>query len=84
MSEVTCARCGETREGLDRAPLPGVLGASILAHTCAVCWEGWKAEQIRVINHFQLRPQLAEDREKLYEITREALKLPPDGRGAEI
>lgn len=74
---VTCTRCGETREGLDRPPLPGTLGESIRAHTCAVCWEAWKQEQIRVINHYQLRPHVAEDREQLYAITREALKLPP-------
>ena len=75
---VTCSRCGETREGLGAAPLPGALGAAILAHTCATCWEAWKQEQVRVINHYSLRPQLREDREKLYEITREALKLPPE------
>ena len=78
MSEghVTCTRCGETRDGLSKAPLPGVIGASILAHTCTVCWDAWKEQQIKVINHYSLRPQFKEDRDKLYEITREALNLP--------
>lgn len=75
---ITCARCGETREGLAAAPLPGALGASILLHTCAACWEAWRLEQVKVINHYSLRPHLREDREQLYAITREALKLPPD------
>lgn len=76
MSEVTCSRCGERREGLAAAPLPGALGASILAHTCGSCWEAWRLEQVKVINHYSLRPHLKEDREKLYEITRDALRLP--------
>jgi hypothetical protein len=31
--------------------------------------------QIRVINHYGLRPALKEDREKLYEFTRQHLNL---------
>ena len=75
---MTCSHCAQTREGLEGAPLPGAIGALILAHTCPECWEGWKQQQIRVINHYQLRPQFKEDRDKLYEITREALNLPPE------
>ena len=78
MALVTCSHCKLTKEGLTAAPLPGAIGALILANTCAECWEGWKQQQIRVINHYQLKPQLKEDRDKLYEITREALDLPAE------
>jgi len=42
---------------------------------CAQCWSEWLAQQIRVINHYGLRPALREDREKLYDFTREFLGL---------
>ena len=73
---VTCIRCGQTREGAGRV-LPGVLGDEIAAKVCAVCWAEWLQQQIRVINHYALRPHLKEDREKLYGITREFFGLAP-------
>jgi len=42
---------------------------------CAQCWSEWLGQQIRVINQYGLRPALREDREKLYEFTREFLGL---------
>lgn len=75
---VTCVRCGETREGAGKV-LPGALGEQIAAQVCAVCWGEWLQQQIRVINHYALRPALKEDREKLYEITREYFGLPAEG-----
>lgn len=76
MAEVTCIRCGETREGAGKVPLPGPLGAEIEARVCAVCWQEWVSTQIRVINHYHLRPAVREDREKLYTFTREFFGLP--------
>ena len=75
---VTCIRCGETREGAGKV-LPGALGDEIAANVCAVCWAEWLQQQIRVINHYALRPALKEDRDKLYEITREYFGLPAEG-----
>jgi len=75
---VTCVRCGETRESAG-AVLPGELGEQIARNVCAVCWAEWMQQQIRVINHYGLRPVLREDREKLYEITREFFGLPLEG-----
>ena len=74
--EVTCARCGLTREGAGRVGLPGALGADVERRVCAECWKEWLAAQIRVINHYGLRPALREDRERLYAFTREFLRLP--------
>jgi Fe-S cluster biosynthesis and repair protein YggX len=72
---VVCARCGETREGAGKVGLPGSLGADVEAHVCAECWKEWLSTQIRVINHYGLRPAQREDRERLYELTREFLQL---------
>jgi Fe-S cluster biosynthesis and repair protein YggX len=74
MADVTCARCGETRPSAGRV-LPGAVGDEIEARVCAQCWTEWLAQQIRVINHYGLRPALREDREKLYDFTREFLGL---------
>jgi Fe-S cluster biosynthesis and repair protein YggX len=69
-------RCGQTREGAGRV-LPGSLGDEIERQVCAVCWAEWLQQQIRVINHYALRPVLKEDREKLYAFTREFFGLAP-------
>ena len=55
--------------------MPGPLGEEIERRVCAECWKEWTAAQIRVINHYGLRPVLKEDREKLYAFTREFLDL---------
>ncbi|HET7584371.1 MAG TPA: oxidative damage protection protein [Gemmatimonadaceae bacterium] len=54
MADVTCARCGETRAGLDRSPFPGALGARALAEICASCWQLWLRQQTMLINHYGL------------------------------
>ena len=74
MADVTCARCGQTREGAGRV-LPGALGDEIERRVCAECWKEWMETQIRVINHYSLRPAQRADREKLYEFTKEFLGL---------
>ena len=74
MADVTCVRCGETRVSAGRV-LPGAIGDEIEQRVCAQCWQEWLAQQIRVINHYGLRPALREDREKLYDFTREFLGL---------
>lgn len=78
MPDVTCVHCGQTREGAGRVGLPGPLGDEIERSVCAECWRDWLQTQIRVINHYGLRPALKEDREKLYEFTRQYLGLPAE------
>ncbi|HUQ41135.1 MAG TPA: Fe(2+)-trafficking protein [Candidatus Limnocylindrales bacterium] len=73
---ITCVRCKETRESAGRV-LPGAIGDDIARSVCAVCWAEWLQQQIRVINHYSLRPAMKEDREKLYDITREFFGLEP-------
>src|SRR2546425_1083487 len=65
-----------------------LLGEAIEARMCGECWREWLSTQIRVINHYGLRPAQREDREKLYDLAREFLQLatPAEtvgGRGAE-
>lgn len=76
-------RCAQTREGAGRVGLPGALGEEIERSVCAECWREWLQMQIRVINHYGLRPALREDREKLYEFTRQFLNLPAEGAARE-
>lgn len=54
MAEVRCTRCGQTREGFDRAPFPGTIGARILAGVCRECWGQWLKQQTMLINHYGL------------------------------
>src|SRR5438093_1042254 len=70
-SETTLAR------GAGRV-LPPPFGDEIARSVCSVCWAEWLQQQIRVINHYGLRPALKEDREKLYDITREYFGLPQE------
>ncbi len=74
MADITCIRCGQTRGSAGRV-LPGVLGDEIEQRVCAQCWSEWTQQQIRVINHYGLRPALREDREKLYDFTRDYFGL---------
>ena len=80
MADVTCVHCGLTREGAGDVGLPGELGADIARSVCAECWREWLQMQIRVINHYGLRPALKEDREKLYGFIREHLLSPTEAR----
>lgn len=56
MATIRCARCGETREGLPREPLPGADGRAILESTCAACWKLWLGEQVKLINETRISP----------------------------
>lgn len=51
---MTCARCAREREGFERAPFPGVMGARILEGTCRECWADWLKQQTMLINHYGL------------------------------
>ena len=75
MGEVDCQRCGQHKQGLAQAPLPGKWGPLILASTCADCWLEWFEEQTRLINHERLLPSQPEHRRVLYQKMAEFLKL---------
>lgn len=54
MSQVTCARCGQTNEQLAAPPLPTDLGARLYDSICQRCWQEWLREQTAIINHYAL------------------------------
>ena len=54
MADITCTRCGETREGFDRQPFPGAIGARVVAEICRECWAAWLKQQTMLINHYGL------------------------------
>ena len=54
MADVTCTRCGQTREGFDRPPFPGAIGARIVTEICKDCWAQWLKQQTMLINHYGL------------------------------
>jgi Fe-S cluster biosynthesis and repair protein YggX len=51
---VTCTRCGQSREGFEKAPFPGALGQRIVAEICKECWGQWLKQQTMLINHYGL------------------------------
>ncbi len=65
MAAVKCARCGKEKEGFDRAPFPGVVGARILESTCRDCWADWLKQQTMLINHYGLNVMDAQARQFL-------------------
>lgn len=76
MATITCARCGRQAQGLDRPPLSGQLGRDVLANVCSNCWADWRDESFRMINHYGLQPADPADRQRLYGMLRDYLKLP--------
>ncbi len=54
MADVACTRCGTTREGFERVPFPGAMGARIVAEICKECWGQWLKQQTMLINHYGL------------------------------
>ena len=54
MADVTCSRCGQTREGFERPPFPGAIGARIQKEICRECWSQWLRQQTMLINHYGL------------------------------
>jgi Fe-S cluster biosynthesis and repair protein YggX len=51
---VTCARCGQQREGFEKAPFPGQVGSRITEQICQQCWSEWLRQQMMLINHYGL------------------------------
>ena len=74
-ASVACSRCGQTKPGLEAAPLPGRWGAAVQSQTCADCWRDWVEEQTRLINHEGLLPASPEHRKVLYQRLQAFLNL---------
>lgn len=79
MAIVTCTRCKTDRPGLERAPLPGELGQTILANVCSACWKEWLGTQVKYINEYRLSPLDSKHFEFLMEQAQAFLQLPGAG-----
>ena len=76
MATVTCTRCKNERPGLERAPLPGPMGQTLLSSVCALCWKEWLGVQVKYINEYRLSPLDPKHFEFLLEQARAFLNLP--------
>ena len=75
MSQIQCSRCGESKEGLQQAPLLGEAGEQVLSRTCAECWGEWIRAQVIILNEHKLTPANPEHFELLLGEMRSFLKL---------
>ena len=76
MAIVICTRCKNQGPGLERAPLPGEPGQTILANVCAAFWKEWLGTQVKYINEYRLSPLDPRHYEFLLEQARAFLMLP--------
>lgn len=51
MTEIQCARCGQTGAQLAKPPLRNELGERVHASICQNCWDQWLRFQTALINH---------------------------------
>jgi len=54
MSDISCVRCGQTREQQAFPPFPNATGQRVFREICAVCWAEWLKLQQQLINHYAL------------------------------
>ncbi len=54
MSDVSCVRCGQTRQRIAAPPFRNALGDRIYDSICQTCWKEWLQHQTAVINHYAL------------------------------
>jgi Fe-S cluster biosynthesis and repair protein YggX len=79
MPEVACVRCGRTAGGLAAAPLPGPLGAGVLARVCAACWAAWMERAVMVVNERSIDLSSEAGSRAFDEALCDFLNLAPDG-----
>ena len=82
MATVTCTRCKNEKDGLERAPFPGEVGQTILSSVCAACWKEWLGMQVKYINEYRLSPLEPKHFEFLVEQASAFLMLPGAGTPA--
>ncbi|MBK8002941.1 MAG: oxidative damage protection protein [Gemmatimonadetes bacterium] len=54
MANVTCVRCGQTREQMAFRPFQNELGLRVFEQICGACWAEWLKLQQQLINHYAL------------------------------
>ena len=69
MTQITCVRCGQTREAVAAPPFPNEFGARIASSICQVCWKDWLKQQTQIINHYALDLRDPKSRQMLIQQT---------------
>ena len=55
MAEITCSRCGESKEAVQNTAFyRGAVREQLQAHACQDCWAEWIKMQIMLINEYRL------------------------------
>jgi Fe-S cluster biosynthesis and repair protein YggX len=65
MPDISCVRCGETRDQQAFPPFPTPAGQRLFKEICAVCWGEWLKFQQQLINHYGLNLREQEARQFL-------------------
>lgn len=73
MPNLTCVRCGETREQMPFQPFQNALGQRVFREICNVCWGEWLRHQQALINHYGLDVRNPDAKSYLFEQMEEFL-----------
>ena len=80
MANVTCIKCGNTREGMAFQPFQNDLGRRAFESICGVCWAEWTKTQQQLINHYGLNLRDAQAQDFLFRNTEQFLFGGSDGQ----
>lgn len=67
MPNITCVRCGQTRDQMAFRPFQNDLGLKAFTEICAVCWAEWLKTQQQLINHYALNVREPKAKEYLFQ-----------------
>ena len=67
MPNITCARCGQTRDQMAFRPFQNPIGLRAFNEICGVCWADWLKNQQQLINHYALNVREPKAKEYLYQ-----------------
>ena len=73
MPDITCVRCGQTRDQMAFRPFQNELGRRAFEEICATCWGDWLRQQQALINHYGLDLRDAKAKEFLFQQMEEFL-----------
>ena len=75
-AQITCSRCGKQAAPLATPPLTGTRGQTIQQNVCPECWQAWMDQSTLLINHYGIHVADPTQRQQLYAVMAEFLKLP--------
>jgi Fe-S cluster biosynthesis and repair protein YggX len=80
MPNITCVRCGQSRDQQAFRPFQNEIGLRAFEQICAVCWAEWLKTQQQLINHYGLNLREAKAKTFLFEQMEQFLfKTPRSG-----